>query len=330
MSETAATAEVKKDAAAPVMPEVVEPAKDAAAEPVVTTGLSLEIFKEGASHFVPALQKDMPLAERKVAVREVIRQSIQIDDKLQLVNGEMLYEVSKNKYWNEWEFADPKTGETRKFASFDEYCEVELDMKRRKAYYLMSIYEKYVVELKLPNDILKDMEWSKAKELVSVITEDNWPDLIDKIGKMSVPEVKELVRTMKAAGTDGTSGATTPAEPDTTVRMAFKLHPDQAENVKAALAIAESMSGSDKPGNQLDLICSDFLASAVGSGVEGALAKLEVVIKNVERAFGVTLELKGVDEARYAKLGTGESKEKKAEAELEAAMAAAEAAPAKA
>jgi len=280
--------------AAEVAGDVVE----GGTELVKITGVSSEVLgSEAGGTFLPQLSEDMPLDQRKEVIRTSMKKAILVDDRLGLVQGELLYEVAKNGYWKEWTFTDASTGEIRNFKTFDEYVEVELDMKRRKAFYLISIYEKFVVELSLPVEILQSLEWSKAKELIPVINAENWTELLDRIKDMSVKQVIEMAAELKGAK----AGTRADKEPTTTVTLSFKLHPEQAENVTNALKVAETMTGSDKPGNQLDLICTDFVAGAVGAGLEGALGKLDVVIANVERAFGVKLEVKEVDAARFAK-----------------------------
>lgn len=310
-------------------PEVVEPTTTVTTELVVVEGRLVDAFNESMAGgtFVPALRKDMPLAQRKDAVRQVLTATRQVDDRLNLMQGEMLFEVSRNSYWKDWTFTDD-SGETRPFANFEEYLNSELDMQRRKAFYLIGIYDKFVVELNLPKEILMSLEWSKAKEVTGVINAENWADIIDKMKTLSVRQLKDWVKALKkpatpatagaapgaeggaAPGTEGT-GTTADSEPDVSERITFKLTAEQLANVKSALSVAESMGAGDKPGNQLDLICSNFVASAVGVGVEGALATLDVLIKSIERSFGVSLELKGIDEARYAELpesgGTAEA-----------------------
>jgi len=62
------------------------------------------------------------------------------------------------------------------------------------------------------------------------------------------------------------------------------------------------ISGSEKPSHNIDLICTDFLSSTDAIGVEGALIKLDVAKQSLERAFGVKLEIKEMDEERFAKI----------------------------
>jgi len=292
-------------------PEVVEAETT---ELVQVSGVGADLWKDATNVFVPALRKDMPLAERKVAIRDTLRTAVAVDDRLNLVAGELLYEVSKNGYWKEWDFTDDD-GETRKYASFEEYTENEMNMKRRKAFYLISIYEKFVVDLDLPPEVLKDLEWSKAKELTGIITKDSAADLLDKAKGMSVRKVKEFVAAEKARAKggegDGTTAVTEGAdgkEPEVATKVTLKLYPEQLENYKTACEAAQKMGAGDKPGAQIDLICSSFLASSLGMGLEGGLMTMEAMVKSIERSFGVELELKSVDSDRYKDLDTEKEK----------------------
>lgn len=271
----------------------------ATTELILTKGTGLEVWQETNTVFTN-LQTGMSPVERRDTVRQVMATAINVDDRLNLVSGELLYEVIQNKYWKDWDFK-----------SFADYCEAELNMRERKAKYLISIYDKFVIELDLPKDILLDLQWSKAKELVSVITEDNWPDLLDGLNEMTVREVKEKVRLLKG------KSAPKDADDDITERLTFNLSKEQADNIRAALAQAGSMSGSDKTGNQLDLICSDFLAGAAGEGLSGAIERLDHHLNALGRVYGVKIKVEDVDPERYAELFDGEKAATKEDAEEE-------------
>jgi len=248
------------------------------------------------SVFVPLLKTDLTPAQRRDTVRDVIVQATAVEDRLQLVAGELLYEVHRNTYWKEWTHTDAD-GLERGYKDLGEYVETELGMKRRKAEYLIAIYAKFCVELDLPLDLLRELEWTKARELVKVITPENAEELLAKVKGMKVLEVKEMVRAMK--GKPATGGTE-----ETTEQIILRLYPEQAEIFKAAVKIAEGMSGSEKIGNAVALIAADFVGSAAGSTPDAALVSLGVVVKGIERAYGVELEIKDVDKDRYADTGS--------------------------
>jgi len=282
-----------------VKEEIVAPVEEKK-ELVVTKGIGASLFDEVSSGLFVPIRDDLPAEQRRDAVREVLRQAVNADEKLSLVKGEMLFEASENAYWKEWTFKPQDEDSERPYASFEEYCENEIGLKKRSGQYLISIYKKFVVELELPKSVLKDMEWAKAKELVSIITAENAADYLDKISGMSLVQVKEFVGAKKRElkGEPGTSAEHEPGEAKK--KIMFNLNPDQLENVEGALSIAENLlGGSEDRAKQLDMICAEFKAGTVGMGVEGALTKLDIIMKDIERAFGVKLDVKELVDDRY-------------------------------
>jgi hypothetical protein len=273
---------------------------------VLTNFVAGGIFTEaGGSGLVPTLNSSMSVADRMAAVRQIARVGINANDKLDLMVGEALYEATENSYWKSYEFVD-NTGTTRNFKNVEEYFDVELGIGKRKGYYLIQIYKTFVVDLALPKDVLKDLEWSKVKELTKVINSSNWQDLLATIKDMTVKQVIDYVKSLKSGGTapattaaPADSTAPAPVEDDKvkTITFSFRLHPAQAENLKKALELAQKMTGSDSNNNLIDLICTDFQAAAVGMTDEsGAMyEKLDFQIRNIERVYGVKLEVKSVD-----------------------------------
>ena len=110
-----------------VKPEVVEKetteegTEEETTELVVMDGRSFEVLAAtGDSVFTNALTVGMDPEERKEKVREVLQKAEQFADRLNLVQGELLYEVTNNQYWKDWKFEDKKE-ETRAFTDFKEY-----------------------------------------------------------------------------------------------------------------------------------------------------------------------------------------------------------------
>lgn len=210
---------------------------------------------------------------RSELIREAAKVGKVMGDRLALVQGELLYEISRKNYWSEWGFK-----------TFDEYIEKELEFKRRKAFYLIIIYEKFVIELGLPLKELRNIEWSKAKELLKVITKENYKSLFAECKKKSVVEIHDMVLKMR--------GKSTAIVSESFIPVHFSLTKEQSDNVEHALKIASEMAGSEKRGNLLDLIATDFLAGKVGEiDADSLLMTLDMHIKNIERSYGVTLEI---------------------------------------
>lgn len=274
--------------------EVVEPEEK---KLIVTSGIGAEVLQSGLAT-IPQLNDTMTTEERRDTIRVALTVIMELPDRAEVMAGEQLYEVRENEYWKAWIIPDPDTGENRPYASFEEYADLELGIKRRKAYYLCSIYEKFVVELGLGVDVLTGLEWSKAKELLNVITVENHTELIDKLGSMTVKQVQDMVKEMQGKKPKDSEAS----EGETTHRLSFTLSQEQLDSINGALTLAKSMCGSDKPGAALDLICMEFVASSSEEGLEGAMASLSSVIKNIQRAYSVELDIKEMDTDRYAEV----------------------------
>ena len=238
--------------------------------------------------------------ERSGMLRDVLKRTLEIPYQLEVFQGELLYEVTRHKHWRDWEVADAEFEEKRRYNSFEEYVETELGFKRRKAYDLIDIYRTFIVDLELPVDRLKQISWSKARLVTKVVNNDNVEDVLKEIEDMTVREVKSMVAKKRAD--DPTMRGTTYSDEEDFVRITLMLAPAQAENLHHALETASKISGSEKPSNNIDLICTDFLSSTAATGVEGALIKLDSAKTAIERAFGVKLEIKDMDEERFEKI----------------------------
>lgn len=305
------------------VPEVVKP------EVSLVKGTTLDLWKEGDSIFTDVLSADMKLEERQLAVRDVLQKAQIVGDRLYLIQGEMLYEVMKNAYWVSWKFLDEDNGKKRAYNSFDEFALLECGMKKSKARHLVDIYEKFVVNLKLPVKVLRDLEWTKARELLNFITKDNWKEHVDKIKSMSVRQVKVYVLDMKGKGgiRKGSKGELEDdfeddfnevGEESTEIKksksrksgatneifeeITFSLSLEQLEMVNLALNLAGRISRSESRGNQLHLVCTDFVTTAGKGSDDDTLIRLDVILKHLEQTFGVKLVVADFDQERFENL----------------------------
>lgn len=196
--------------------------------------------------------------------------------------AEVLHEI-----FGRFDVSADKKAEVKKatgYDDFEEWAEKKFGWARRKAYYLVSVWENLFVKAGLSRPQISKVAWSKAKELVPLakagkIDKDNAQEWIEKAEKSTVDQLKAAVKTkLKKRG-----------EPDAEVFIpkTFRLTKAQARNVDAALAVAGEVTESDKDGHNLDAISTEFLANHVkGDGRETGLAKACAAI---ERAYGVKL-----------------------------------------
>ena len=168
------------------------------------------------------------------------------------------------------------------FDSFKEYAEKELDMKTRWSQILVQLQEWY---RKLPQNIQKwiaDIGITKARMLMGFVTVENAAEWKKKIAGKSVSEIKQMLKDAKGID-DGGEGGEGEGGEDKALSKNFKLFPLQMQNVDMALAKSEEISNSDKSGNNLDLICTEFLATNAG------IDSVQDHLRQQEKLLGVRL-----------------------------------------
>jgi hypothetical protein len=156
--------------------------------------------------------------------------------------GEYLCEVRAKQYWK-----------LENLSSFDEFLEKRFPDSRRKAYYLMTIHEHLT---RVPKPQLREMGWTKARELVKVARRDG-PEFalctwVHKAKELPREEFKrEVERHLTGKETEAWE------------IIYFKLYRSQLPVVEKAIETAGLMLGTDKSrGYCLEMICADFLAGA--------------------------------------------------------------------
>ena len=260
---------------------------------------------------------------RPEALRSGVKKIIEAGGKMEILAAELLFEIREKDYWKKYTYT-LKGGEPKMYTSFDEFLANEVEgsegsfgFSKRKAFYLMRIYEKFVRELKVPIEILRGIEWSKAKEIVEVISESNWKDLINILPKVSVKDLKEIVDTLSGKATIKETKETvkplalpkpvvtppvvmeTPTG-DGLVKIEFHLFEAQAKNLREALELASYETGSESKGNNIDMIATEFLASrsvtpedtgGVDPRVFALCSRMDRHLQNFERVFKVKLNI---------------------------------------
>jgi hypothetical protein len=156
--------------------------------------------------------------------------------------GEYLCEVRAKQYWR-----------LEKLNSFDEFLEKRFVDSRRKAYYLMTIHEHLT---RVPKPQLREMGWTKARELVKVARKDG----AEFVCAPWVHKARELPKEQFKREVER---HLTGKETEAWEIIYFKLYKSQLPVVEKALETVGLMLGTDKSrGYCLEMICADFLAGA--------------------------------------------------------------------
>lgn len=234
--------------------------------------------------------------------------------------GEILYRI-----YDAPVDGDPKNGSVLAkwgYKSIGEYAEKELGLHDKKAQRLVRIFYRIEIELNgFGSPELKRrfcrLGWSKAKELVRVLTKENAAYWIENSEKWNFATTFERIRMEVQRQQNELIQRDLEKQPnpieesnklssDAPVRVRdddslqwinknFRLESAQAETVNLALKRAQDLAGNLKktPSALLSLICLDFLSGADWQG--GDLnSKLRFVAK-IEQSLGLRLVV--VDDA---------------------------------
>jgi hypothetical protein len=125
----------------------------------------------------------------------------------------------------------------------------------RKAMYLVSIYTN-LVQKQIPWSTVKDLGWTKLKELAPILTSKNVDTWVKKAEKMTVLQLIEAVAKSKG-------GSSTETGPSTVTTLTFKLHKDQKKAVKEALDKGKKEFETEYDSVVLSNICSGYLGGTV-------------------------------------------------------------------
>jgi hypothetical protein len=156
--------------------------------------------------------------------------------------GRYLCEVRAGQYWR-----------LQNLHSFDDFLERRFPGSRRKAFYLMSIFEVLGPQVRRE---LKEIGWTKARELAKLArAEGQHFDCAPWVHKARILPREEFQREVEKA-LNGRE--TEPWE-----ILCFKFYKSQTPVIERAIETAALMLGSDKSrGYCLEMICADFLAGA--------------------------------------------------------------------
>ena len=170
--------------------------------------------------------------------------------------GRYLCEVRIGQYWR-----------LERLKSFDEFLQRRFPESRRKAYYIMTIHEHLS---RIPKRDLKQIGWTKARELVRVArAEGQRFDCAPWVHKARELPREEFQRAVEQHLTG--------KEAELWELLYFKVYKSQLPVIERALETAGLMLGTDKSrGYCLEMICADFLAGANADGANPEVLMLSL------------------------------------------------------
>lgn len=181
--------------------------------------------------------------------------------------GRYLCEVRAKEYWR-----------LENLDSFEVYLERRFPGSRRKAYYLMSIYQVLPAEAHAQ---LGEIGWTKAAEMMRVARVEK--DKFSCASWMNVAQQLPKQKFRKVVEDHLTAGGREPTE-----LLFVRLFKSQWAVVEDAIQAAQKMLEDPAPrGMALELICADFLAgmAADQANPEGLLAEIARLCRMVPREY---------------------------------------------
>lgn len=217
---------------------------------------------------------------------EVLNKVVELNQTVQesyLQLAALLYEVRERRYYRQLGHE-----------TFEAYLENGPGLKIRKGQYLASIQEKLVAIAKIPKEDLKCIGWRKAGAIASLPQEyfrnGKAKEWVEKAKTTVVLVLDAEIKRVK----DEALGKKIDSE-GPIGKKTFYLFPPQLKNVENALEISKRLSGSDKSGHNLDMICLEFNASHL----EEEADRINFILDSVRRVYGVeciAVKIKGKEE----------------------------------
>ncbi len=190
--------------------------------------------------------------ESRVKTEEIIRNLTEESEANKYKIGGALARIQANESW--WREAG--------YQNFKDYVETSLGIGYRKAMYMIEIYKK-LLELDVPLAKFSGIGWAKINRIVSVLTNENIDEWVEKAKVMSRRELEACIKAEKAKAIAGPS-AEASATPKTITNKNFKLHGDQRELWDDAYAKFREETGKEGETTALEGICAHYLG---GGGV---------------------------------------------------------------
>jgi len=215
---------------------------------------------------------------KDIDVRRMILDQIQRTDKALREIAKLLFTVYQRSLFTRWGFKN-----------FQEYVESDLGFKYRKANYLVNIWSWYTENVHredVMDAVWNEIGWSKAKELVGVITDENADHWLSRARDLNAVQLAEEARKyLQLQKGDGDGGGAASKGGDEFKTMSLKLTVAQKENVEEAIELASKMSGSEKKGHNIDLISTNFIANNADSLARDSLDFLGLI----EKQYGISI-----------------------------------------
>jgi len=155
--------------------------------------------------------------------------------------AELLHETWENNYFIH-----------KGYETFQDFAEKSLDIKGRKAYFLVQI-TKTLKKLNIPWSDVREVGWRKMASIAPILNSDNHEELILDAKNLTLPALSEKVKAKK----QGKEETDSPL-----VRMTVQMSEDENTIVQAAIEYAKKHEGVKSNSNAIVHICYEYAQKA--------------------------------------------------------------------
>lgn len=229
--------------------------------------VEIEVLEEDEDDFVPDTEPVIAAVEDELSVLsadEIKSKLLDFKNNIESNYWQMckyLYYINKKRTYETW------------YPTFNDFVEKELAFQKTKARYLIQMWELLYVKQadKTVFDKVMSVGWTKAKELMHVVTRESVDVWVEKARNVSVEELKKEVKLFlntlmpkddeKAVLDNVPNVEGTPAaEATRTLNVTFKYH-DFVTLSEALDRIKTNFPSGMSNGEAIALMCGEYLAS---------------------------------------------------------------------
>lgn len=179
---------------------------------------------------------DQVAARLTVVRREISQRFVEI--------GELLLEAHRGNY-----------AQVLGYASFDEFVKQCLDMSPRRARYLADCFKVLIEDMHVSRDQVAEVGWSRAKEILPVVTTENVTAWMDRAASSTTSELNLAVRQSQAP----------PGQADALQAYStfgVGVFDEERVVIERAIELCKLEGNTPRTGLALFLICQEYVGEA--------------------------------------------------------------------
>lgn len=244
--------------------------KGAAAKGKGKVGLKdaeVDIFVSIATE-VENYSSEMAVDKMKALMEDVYTNYFQI--------GGVLSVVQSNGWWQGYGFD-----------SFKDFVVEYFGGSYRTAMYWLRIYED-LIEADIPWEAVKNVGWTKLKELSHILTKENVGEWVERAQSMTAVQLIAYIKSGAGKKLKKGHEDTDMAESKKLTTFSVKLHEDQKETIKEAISQAREEAETEFDAVALEAICMNYLSGGSAKAPAKAVTLEEVMKQSSwEEVLGV-------------------------------------------